>query len=194
MKKVFLTGLAAIVPVVITVYVITGLFNFADGILGKYINDYAKDYLGVAIPGLGIIISILIIFVVGSFIRLFGNRLLRWIETMFFRLPLVNKIYFPIKRIVEFLFFPPRKTFETAVLLQYPRKGIYSLGFVTSESSTLLREKTRKKLYNVFISSSPYPLTGFTVVVPEEELTFLNISVEKAMKMVVSGGLINLDN
>ncbi|UCC95487.1 MAG: DUF502 domain-containing protein [Candidatus Omnitrophota bacterium] len=191
MRRIFFTGLAAIVPIVITVYVIVGLFYFADGILGKYINTFLEKYVDYTIPGLGIILTILIVFIIGLILHISRMRLTRLIEKMLFKIPLVNKIYFPIKKIVDFLFFPPKKTFRSAVLVEYPRKGIYSLGLITNESSSRFEEKTGKKLYNIFIPSSPSPLTGFTIIVEEKDIIFLNIGVDEALKLVVSGGLLN---
>ena len=194
-KRIFITGLAAIIPIVITVYVITALFTFADSILGKFINRYLEDYIGYTIPGLGIIISILIIFGVGLIVHISRMRIFGWMRTLFYkisnRLPLVNKVYFPVKKIVDFLLYSPKKDFKTAVLVEYPRKGIYSIGFITNENTVEFEHKKDKKFYNVFISSSPSPLTGFTVIACEEEIIFLNISVEEALRLVVSGGLIN---
>ena len=190
-KRLFIAGLAAIIPIVITVYVIVGLFSFADSIIGKPLNNYLQDYIGFSIPGLGIVITILIIFIVGILAHITSKTLVRWAEKIFFGMPLVNKIYFPIKKIVDFLFFAPKKRFKSAVLVEYPRKGIFSLGFVTNESGTQFNERIGKTLYNVFISSSPSPLTGFTIIVPEEELIFLDMGVDEALKLVVSGGLLN---
>lgn len=191
LKKIFLTGLAAIIPVIITIYVIASLFYFADGFLGKFINEILKKHIGLQIPGLGLIIVLLIVFTLGLLIHLSRMRLFKWIEGMLFRMPLVNKIYFPVRRIVNFLFLPSEKAFKTAVLVQYPRKEIYSLGFITGESSTQLKEKIGRELCNVFIPSSPYPLTGFTIMVPKEDLIFLQMPAEEAIKLVISGGLLN---
>jgi len=190
-KRIFITGLAAPIPLVITVYVIYGLFRFADGILGRIINKFLQQYLGYQIPGLGIAIALLIIFLLGSLIHLSRMKLFKWLEKVFFRIPLVNKIYFPIKRIVDFLFFPPQKNFRSAVLIEYPRQGLYSLGFITNESSKIFEDKLKKKLYNVYIPSTPSPLSGFVVVVEEKDIIFLNIGIDEAIKLVVSGGLLN---
>jgi len=189
-KRIFITGLTAIIPLLITVYVIGGLFYFADGILGKTINSYLYQYVGYEIPGLGIVIVILIIFILGILIHLSSMRLFRWVEEVFFRLPLVNKIYFPIKRIVDFLFFPRRKNFRNVVLVEYPRKGVYSIGFLTNENTIQFEEKKNKKLHNVFIPSSPSPLTGFTIIVEEKDVIFLDMRADDAIKLIISGGLL----
>ena len=193
-KKIFITGLTAVIPLVITVYIIGALFHFADSILGRYINSYLSENLGYTIPGLGIILAILIVFLLGLIVHASQLRLFswfsRWVSRLFFKLPLVSKIYLPIQKIVNFLFFSGKKEFKSAVLIEYPRKGIYSIGFVTNESPREFQEKSGKKLYTVFISSSPSPLTGFTVIAQEDELIFLQMGVDEALKIVISGGLL----
>lgn len=195
LKKIFITGLTVLIPLVITIYVIVGLFYFADGILGQRINQYIYDNIGYQIPGIGILIIILLIFALGILIHLSKIKFFHWIGKatlgLFFKIPLVNKIYLPVKRIVDFLFFPPQKNFKSAVLVEYPRKGIYSLGFLTSDSSKEFQKKVNKKLCNVFMPSSPSPLTGFTIIVEEKDLIFLNIGIDEAIKLIISGGLLN---
>ena len=104
-KKIFLTGLTAVVPFVITIYIVVGLFRFADSVLEKVVNRYLEIYLGYKIPGLGVILSVFIIFLLGLLIHVSRMKLLKGIESLFLRIPLVSKIYLPIKRIFEFLFF-----------------------------------------------------------------------------------------
>jgi len=124
-------------------------------------------------------------------VRISRMRLLKAIEAFFSKLPLVSKIYFPIKKILEFLFLNSEKRFKEAVLVEYPRKGVYSLGFITNRADKNFEKRLNKNFYNVFIPSSPSPLTGFMIVVPEEEIIFLNISIEEAISLIVSGGLLN---
>lgn len=188
LKKIFITGLAASVPIIITLYVVIGLFTFADSILGNFINNYMFKYFGYKIPGLGLIISLFIIFLLGFFVHISSLRLHRWVERMFFKFPLVNKIYVPIKKIVDFLFFPPQKSFRAVVVVEYPRQGLYSLGFVTTKSSYFSDQEGT--YFYVFIPSTPSPLTGFTIIVKEKDLRFLNIGIEEAIKIIVSGGLL----
>ena len=195
-KKIFITGVVAIVPVVLTIYVVFFLFSFINDILGNYINRIIETYSIYPLPAvtgvvLGIIATILVIFLVGVITHLTRMRLFRLIERMFFNWPLVNKIYFPIKKVVHFLFYPPNKTFKRAVLVEYPRRGIYAIGFLTNEGAIEVCRKTGKKLFNVFLPSSPSPITGFTLIVEESEITFLDMGVENAMKLIASGGLLN---
>ncbi|MDD4294460.1 MAG: DUF502 domain-containing protein [Candidatus Omnitrophica bacterium] len=195
-KRLFISGLAFVVPVVITVYVIYMLFSFVDNILGSLVKSFLVDYLGYNIPHIlnitiGIVLTVLVLVVLGALVQLTKKKLVQFLERVFFSWPLVEKVYFPIKKIANFLFFRTQKSFKSVVLLEYPRKGIYTIGFITNEGSEHLSEKIGKKIYNVFISSSPSPLTGFTVVVRESELIFLDITVEEALQFIVSGGLLN---
>jgi len=195
-KKVFFSGVAAVVPVVMTIYVVYLIFSFVDTVIGTWINRFLEDYVSSQIPEflgviIGLIITVIIIFLIGGLVHISRMRLSRWIEKFFFSWPLVNKIYFPIKRIVNFLFSPPHKTFKSAVLVEYPRKGVYAVGFITSETSQFINDRIGKKLYNVFISSSPSPFTGFTILVEESEIVFLDIAIDEALQFIVSGGLLN---
>jgi len=193
-KKIFIAGLTVIIPLVITIYVIGALFHFADSILGQYINKYLQETIGFTIPGLVIVLAILIIFLLGIIVRISQIKLFkwlfRWLADVFFSFPLVGKIYFPIQKIVNFLFLTGKKELKSAVLVEYPRKGVYSIGFVTNESPPEFQEKAGKKLYNVFISSSPSPLTGFTIIAEESELIFLDMGIDEALKIIISGGLL----
>ncbi|MFH1772439.1 MAG: DUF502 domain-containing protein [Candidatus Omnitrophota bacterium] len=198
LKRIFLTGLAAIIPVVITIYVIITLFHFADAITGSFINKVLQEYLGYGIPGgnviafiLRFVITIILVFISGVLFHFSRMRLTKSMEKMLFRIPLVNKIYFPVKRIVDFLFFPPSKNFKSVVLVEYPRRGIYSMGFVTNETSKRFSHLINSGFYNVFIPSSPYPLTGFTIIAGKDDLKFLDMGVDEAIKLVISGGLLN---
>ncbi|OQX81786.1 MAG: hypothetical protein B6D56_01545 [Candidatus Omnitrophica bacterium 4484_70.1] len=190
LKKIFITGLAGLIPIVITIYVVIGLFHFADRILGNFINKYLQEWLGYSVPGLGIIISILIVFIVGVIGLISRMRVTRFLERFILKFPVVNKIYLPVKRTVDFLFFQ-QSNLKKAVLVEYPRKGIYSLGFLTNEAGNDFQDILGRKLYSIFIPSSPSPLTGFTIVVPQEEVIFLDIGIEKAIRWIVSGGMVN---
>tara|TARA_B100000315_G_C14569575_1_gene584783 strand:+ start:1265 stop:1858 length:594 start_codon:yes stop_codon:yes gene_type:complete len=194
-KRIFISGLTVIIPLVITIYVIIALFNFADGFLGASVNTFFQETLNYTIPGIGIVIAILMILLVGVLVEISRMRLFKWlsnwIEQLFFNIPLVNKIYMPVRQIVNFLFFPKRKSFKNTVLVEYPRKGIYVIGLLTNENTLDFPQKGTKKFYSVFIPSSPSPITGFTIIVEESDLVFLDIGVDEAIKLVVSGGLLN---
>ncbi len=188
-KRWFIAGIVAVVPTVITVYVIIGLFHFVDKILGAPINKFLYACWGFRFEGLGALLSLFIILVVGALISFAKIKFFN-LDRLFLRFPLVKKIYGPIKQIISFLFIDvTRPEFKKIALVEYPRKGIYSLGFVTGKALKAIETRTGKRMYNVFIPSSPSPLTGFTVVVGEEDLLFLDITLEEAMSLIVSGGM-----
>jgi uncharacterized membrane protein len=195
LKRLFISGLTLLIPSAITIYVLYGLFQFADGILGKFINELLFKRIGYKIPGLGIVLFILIVFLLGIIVEISRMRIFNWftgrLEKAFFSIPLVKKIYLPVRQIVYFLFFPRRKAFKSTVLIEYPRKGVYVLGFLTNENTIAFPQKGNKKFYSIFVPSSPSPITGFTIIVEEKEIIFLDTSVDEAIKLIVSGGLLN---
>lgn len=192
-RRIFLTGLATIIPIAITWYVIIDLFKFVDHILGKFINNYLEIHFGYQVPGLGIIISLIIIFIIGLILKLTRMKISHFLEKMIFRIPLVKSIYFPIKEMANFLFLSRPYRFRSVVLVEYPRRGIYTVGFITNKNSCQFIKGADKKFYSIFLPSSPSPLTGVTVVMSCDDLTFLDITVEEALRFIVSGGTIGPD-
>ena len=191
-KRNLIAGFLVIFPLLFTVYILVFLFQFADNILGKFINTYLERSLGFYIPGLGLILFLIIIFVVGFLTtHLLGRRLYSILDKALRRFPLVRHVYPSIRQIVEFLFATQHKTLKKVVLVEYPRRGIWSIGFITNEGFQEARDKTRQNLLNVFIPSSPGPLTGFFILIPHQGVIFLDITIEEAIKLVVSGGLLN---
>lgn len=194
LKIIFISGLTALIPLILTVYIIVGLFRFADKFVGPIVNNFLKEQFSWNIPGIGILVSLLIIFIAGCIVHLSRRKINRLMERVIKRLPVISKIYFPIRDIVAFLFQRSKSSFLKVVLVEYPRKGIYSIGFIMNRSTEYVDSKVSRKMYNVFIPSAPSPLTGFVVIVPEDNLVFLDISVEEATKMIVSAGMAGLKN
>ena len=191
-KKYFVAGLITILPLALSVYILVFLFKLIDGILGKYINVYLKDFLGFYIPGLGIILFIAIIFLCGILsIHLFGARLHMFLGKALSRFPLLRYIYPSVKKIFEFVFSDTRLGFKKVALIEYPSKGIWSLGFIANEGFKEAEDKLGRKLLNVYIPMVPNPTTGYFVFVPREDVKILNMSVKEAMRLVMSGGMLN---
>jgi uncharacterized membrane protein len=191
-RRNLIAGVLVILPVLLTAYILVILFQFVDGILGKFINSYLSKLLGFYIPGLGLILFLTVILLTGFITRHFlGRRLSVILDRILRRFPLIRNIYPSIKQITEFLFASQRQAFKKTVLIEYPRSGVWSMGFVTNQGFTEAREKTRQDLLSVFIPSSPGPLTGFFILVPRQEVIFLDIPIEDAIKLIVSGGLLN---
>lgn len=188
----FIAGLIVTLPVVITCYILFIFFRFADGILGRFLNRFLKETLGYSIPGLGLIIALLFILIIGIITRrFFGKRLFPLLERWFLRLPFVKVIYPSAKQMVVFLFSKEKIAFKKVVMIEYPRKGAYSIGFITNEGMEETNRKVGKEMMSVFIAGSPGPFTGYFVLVPKEDIIFLDMSVEEAIKLIVSAGIIS---
>jgi len=183
-KKNILSGIIIIVPVIITLAVLKWLINFFDGLIKPLIQNYIHIY----IPGLGIVVSIVFIYLIGIFTKnYFGNKLVRIGEWFLVRIPVAKTIYIAVKQIIITLTTHEKKESQKVVLIEYPRKGIYSVGFLNGRLETL---NPPTEFGSVLIITSINPTSGFTVFVPISEIKFTNLSVEQAMKLIVSGGIV----
>ena len=183
-RRYFVTGLAALFPVAITLWVLVTIFKFADGFLGHS--------LGFQIPGVGILVTVLIILAVGMLSSHFLGRLvLPTVETWFSRLPLVKKIYPAVKQFGQFIFNEENRqtAFRRVVLVQYPRLGAYSLAFVTNEIVTTATGRPQT-LLTLLLPNPPSPFTGPIIFVPKEDVVMLTMTVEEAAHFIVSGGVV----
>ncbi len=186
LRRYLLAGVLVLAPTAITAYVFYRFFVVVDGLLGKYITLFGRP-----IPGLGFIAVVLVTLLVGIFAKnILGRTLLGIWEAIFTRIPLVNKLYVATKQIGEALLADKGAMFKRVVMLQYPRKGIYSIGFVTHSPGGELQEKVGSQVVTVFLPTTPNPTSGFFVVVPEKETMPLSISVEDATKLIVSFGIV----
>ena len=180
-------------PLALTVYLLVLTFNVADNVLGRFIEPYFSREFGFYFQGLSIVICALLICMIGFVVTNFlGRRLHSFFEKMILRLPFFKQVYPAIKELSVFLFAKDHPRFKQVVFLEYPRKGLYSLGFLTNDTPKRICEKLRKKeMHNVFLPSSPGPLTGFVLLVPREDLIFSDMSVEQGLRLLVSGGVVN---
>jgi uncharacterized membrane protein len=187
----FATGLLVSLPVFITAYVLVAIFRFIDGIFGKSVNILLKKYLGFSLPGIGIILGIVIVFLVGFFAaNFFGRKLFKALEGWFLKFPFIRQVYPAAKQIVDSFISKEGPAFKKVVLVEYPSKGIWSLGFITNDSFRQANEAASADLVHVLIATTPSPLTGFLVLVPRNNVKVLDISVEDGIKMIVSGGIV----
>lgn len=176
-------------------YVLVALFRFLDNILGRFINLYLEEAAGFYIPGLGFILFFLIIILTGFLaIHFFGRNLFPAVERWFSRLPFIKQVYPSVKKIFNFIFSQDKPIFRKVVMVEYPRKGVYSLGFIVNEAPKEFQELMREEMVTVFIPNSPGPLTGYFLIVPKAEVIFLKMNVEDGLKMVLSGGVVNPDS
>lgn len=191
LRRYFFTGLILVLPLFITFYVLFLSFKFVDGILGGFINNYLRANWGFFVPGIGIFLGILIVWLAGFIATHFlGKRVLFALETRFTALPGARQIYPAAKQIVSFLFSKDKAAFKQVVLVEYPCKGIWSIGFITNDSFAEANKKTGRDLTHVFIPSTPGPWSGFLVLIPRDDVRHLDISVEDGIKLIVSGGIL----
>ena len=193
LRKYFFTGLLVIVPISVTGYAIWFLLKAMDAILRYVPAKYLPEtYLHIHIPGLGLILVVFLVFAVGLLTRNFvGRKMVHLGEKIVDRIPLARIIYVGVKQLLEALFFQKTKAFEKAALIEYPRRGIYAICFITGESKGEVQCKTNKNMINVFVPTTPNPTSGFYILIPENELIILNMSVEDAFKLIVSGGIVS---
>ncbi len=164
-----------------------------DAILRYIPPKYLPEtYLQFYIPGLGVILVVIIILVVGLLTRNFiGGKIVRFGENIVNRIPFVRSLYTGVKQLMEAFFIQKNDAFKRVGLLEYPRRGIYALGFITGESKGEVQSKTGKKMINVFVPTSPNPTSGFYILIPEDDLIILDMTVEDAFKLVISGGMLS---
>ena len=192
LRRYFATGLVVVLPMYLTVYFLIVIFHFMNGILGNFINLILRRYLGFSIPCLGFILLLFFIPIVGFLANKFVGRLfIPFFEKFFLKFPLSRSIYPAAKQIIQFLFSGMKMSFKKVVLIEYPRKGIWSVGFITNDGFKDAREKTGQDLINVFVASTPNPLTGFYIIIERSDVKILDISIEDGLRLIVSGGVVN---
>jgi uncharacterized membrane protein len=184
----FFRGLITLLPLLITIWLLYFIFTFLDGILGNVITLIT----GKTYPGLGFALTVVIIFLTGFFATyIITAKLFKFGEWILFRLPIVKSIYSAVKQINDVLFMQKSADeYRRACLIEFPRKGIWSVGFVTSDAAAEIEAKAKEKMINIFIANTPTPATGFTLVVPARDVILLEMKIEDAFKYVVSGGVL----
>lgn len=191
LRRYFLTGLVVTLPIVLTVWMLFQLFIFADNLLGRFISARIEQHLGFYIPGISLIITFIIVILIGVVATIFlGKKLLPIIESWFLKFPFAKQIYLPAKQIVGFLFSRKRISFKQVVMVEYPRKGVWSIGFLTAEAFDEAKTKTKQDLLSIYLPGSPNPITAYVIFVPRKDVVSLDITVEQGMKLIVSGGIL----
>lgn len=192
LKKYFFTGLVLVVPVSLTIYLLVAVFRFIDSILGRFINEYLYSTWGFDIPGIGFVLFFLILVLVGFFAsRIVGQKLFVEIEKWFANLPLIKTIYPTLKQIVSFISAQKEFGFKRVVLIEYPGKGLWSLGFLTNEGFKKINAAMGIEMAAVYVSTVPGPLTGTLVFVPKDQIRFPDIAIVDALRIILSGGVVN---
>ena len=184
MRGHFFAGILLTVPLAVTIGIFSWLFASIDG----YLQPAVRTITGYTIPGVGFAVTLLLIYVAGVIVsNVIGRRLVGYAEAVLGRIPVAHHLYNGIRQIVNSFTNPATTGFMQVVLIEFPRRGTRTLGFVTNEVTS----NTGKKLLNIFIPTSPNPTSGFLQIVDESEIIRTGISVDDALKMVVSGGRVS---
>ena len=186
LRNYFITGVVVLIPIGFTLYLSKILIGLSSKLLPENINP--NSYLPFAIPGIEIIISLIFITIVGGLsLSFLGKKILKLIDDLFKRIPLLRTIYSAISQMTE-TFSKKDNDKKSVVLVEYPRKGVWAVGFATRENTTEMAKKTNQKLINVFIPTTPNPTSGFLLMFPIDEVIYLNMTFEEASKFIVSAG------
>ena len=188
-RNYFFTGVIVLIPIAFTLYLTTFIIKISANIVPKEINP--NNYLPFSVPGLEIIISLIIITLIGGLsLSFIGKRILTFINDLFKKIPILRTIFSAISQMTE-SFTQSKSNKKSVVLIEYPRKGTWAVGFATKENSGDIKKKTKRNLINVFVPTTPNPTSGFLLMFPKEDVIFLDISFEEASKFIVSAGTSN---
>ena len=192
LRKYLIAGLLVWLPLAATVVIVRLLVNLLDKTILLVPPAYRPEaLLGFSIPGYGVIIGILVLLVTGMLAaNLFGRRLVHYWESLLGRIPLVRTIYSSVKQVLETLLASDNKSFRKVVMIEYPRQGIWSLGFLTNRGPSVAVDSSGHDLVSVFIPTTPNPTSGFIMMVPECDVTELQLTVEEGFKYIISMGVV----
>jgi uncharacterized membrane protein len=189
MRNYFIAGVVVLIPIGFTLYLSKILIGFSSKLIPKNLNP--NHYLPFNIPGIEILISIILITIVGGLsLSFFGRRILKLIDDLFKRIPFLRTVYSAVVQMTE-TFSKKEDDKKSVVLIEYPRKGVWAVGFATKENTGEMAEKINKKLINVFVPTTPNPTSGFLLMLPFDEVIYLNMTFEEASRFIVSAGTSN---
>ena len=189
LRNYFITGIVVLVPIGITLYLTKFFIAVSSKLIPKNINP--NNYLPFSIPGLEIFISVIFITIIGGLsLSFIGRKILQIFNDLLKKIPILRTIYSAIGQMAETLA-PKKKNKKSVVLIEYPRKGSWAVGFATKDNKGEISKKTNKKLVNIFIPTTPNPTSGFLLMFPKEEVIYLDMSFEEASKFIVSAGTSN---
>ena len=190
LRNYFIAGIVAIIPIGITLYLTMFIIEVSSKLIPEEINP--NNYLPFSIPGLEIILSVIIItFVGGLSVSFVGKKILQLINDLFKRIPFLRTIYSAINQMTE-SFTNKENSKKSVVLIEYPRKGSWAVGFATKDNEGEISRKTNSELVNVFVPTTPNPTSGFLLMFPKKEVIYLDMSFEEASKFIVSAGTSNI--
>ena len=190
LRNYFITGVLVLIPIGVTVYLTLFFIKIFAKILPQEINP--NNYLPYSVPGLEIIISIIVITVIGWLsLSFLGKKLVKLVNDIFKKIPFLRTVYSAIGQMTQSFAQSRKSKKKSVVLVEYPRKGSWAVGFATQENTGEIASKTNKDLVNVFVPTTPNPTSGFLLMFPKDEIIYLDMSFEDASKFIVSAGTSN---
>lgn len=185
LRNYFLTGLVIFIPLALTQWIILATFNFLDGILKPLIRPIIGD-----VPGISFAVLLLLITLIGLLGTMaWGRRAVGVLEKSLLKIPFVGMVYKTLKEASDVILTKRAKDFKSIVLVEFPKKGTYAIGFTTASNIPEVSEKIGKDVINIYVPTTPNPTSGFFIMVPTKDAIFLDMSVEEAFKIILSGGL-----
>ena len=189
LRNYFITGIVVLIPIGFTLYLSKFLITISTKLIPSSLNP--NTYLQYSIPGLEILLTVIFITIIGGLsLSFLGKKFLQIIDDLFKRIPILRTIYSAIGQMTE-SFTSSNKNEKSVVLVEYPRKGVWAVGFATKENQGEIKNKTNKDLINVFVPTTPNPTSGFLLMFPKDEVIYLNMNFEEASKFIVSAGTSN---
>ena len=189
LRNYFITGIVVLIPIGFTLYLSRFLINVSTKLVPAGLNP--NNYIPYAIPGIEILLTIIFITIVGGLsLSFLGKKVLQLVDKLFKRIPILRTIYSAIGQMTD-SFRNQEGSKKSVVLVEYPRKGSWAVGFATKENKGELKDKTNKELINVFVPTTPNPTSGFLLMFPKEDVIYLDMGFEEASKFIVSAGTSN---
>lgn len=193
LRNYFLTGIIVTAPIAITIFLVWQFITFLDSYVGRLVpaRYSPENYLPFGLPGIGLIFMLAFLTLIGFVTAGFAGRtLVRTGERLLSRMPIVRSVYGTLKQIFETVLNQSSRSFREVVLVEYPRRGIGAIGFVTGPTQGEVQERTDEDLVNIFLPTTPNPTSGFLLFVPRKDLIHLDMTVEEGIKLVISGGIV----
>lgn len=192
MKRYFVTGLLIWIPLAITVWVLNLLVSTMDQTLLLIPEEWRTEgWLGIHVPGMGVVLTVMVVFLTGLFTRnIIGQRLVRFWEGLLSRIPVVKSIYYSVKQVSDTLFSDSGQAFRKALLVQYPRHGSWTIAFLTGQPGGDVANHLQGDYVSVYVPTTPNPTSGFFLMMPRADVVELDISVDEALKYIISMGVV----
>lgn len=192
LQRYLIAGLLIWTPILVTFFVIRFLIQMVDNSMAVLPKPWQPQHIiGIQVPGIGLVFALIIIFVTGLLAtNFFGRRLVQLWDAFINRLPLIRTIYSSVKQVMDTVFSPTSNSFRRVLLVEYPRRGLWSIAFQTAECCQAVEDYTGQTMVSIFLPTTPNPTSGFFMMLPEEQVVVIDMSVDQALRMIISLGVV----